>query len=35
MQYVANIYKYYLAYTMLSEQRDRRAQAIEAVKKRN
>ncbi len=35
VQYVANIYKYYLAYTMLSEQRDRRAQAIEAVKKRN
>jgi len=34
VQYVANIYKYYLAYTMLTEQRDRRQQAIEAVRKR-
>ena len=33
VQYVANIYKYYLAYTMLTEQRDKRQQALDAMKK--
>ena len=32
VQYVANIYKYYLAYTLLSEQRDRRDRARDALK---
>jgi membrane-bound lytic murein transglycosylase MltF len=34
VQYVANIYKYYLAYTMVAEQRDQRQKAIEATKKK-
>jgi membrane-bound lytic murein transglycosylase MltF len=33
VQYVANIYKYYLAYKMLTEQRDERLKAKQAVKK--
>jgi membrane-bound lytic murein transglycosylase MltF len=33
VQYVANIYKYYLAYTMLAEQRAERDRAKQAVKK--
>ena len=33
VQYVANIYKYYLAYKMLTEQRDQRRKAVEAAKK--
>ena len=32
LQYVSNIYKYYLAYTLVAEQRARRAQAIERTK---
>jgi membrane-bound lytic murein transglycosylase MltF len=33
VQYVANIYKYYLAYTMLTERRDERKKAVETLKK--
>jgi hypothetical protein len=32
LQYVSNIYKYYLAYTLVAEQRARREQAIERTK---
>jgi membrane-bound lytic murein transglycosylase MltF len=32
VQYVSNIYKYYLAYTLIAEQRARRQQAIEGAK---
>jgi membrane-bound lytic murein transglycosylase MltF len=33
LQYVSNIYKYYLAYTLVAEQRARREQAIERAKR--
>ena len=33
LQYVSNIYKYYLAYTLVAEQRARREQAIERTKR--
>jgi len=33
VQYVSNIYKYYIAYTLIAEQRARRQQAMEAAKK--
>jgi len=33
VQYVSNIYKYYLAYTLIAEQQERRQQAIEGTKK--
>jgi membrane-bound lytic murein transglycosylase MltF len=33
VQYVSNIYKYYLAYKMVMEQREEREKAKEAVKK--
>jgi len=35
VSYVSNIYKYYVAYTMLSEQAEERRKALEAVKKPN
>ena len=34
LQYVSNIYKYYLAYTLIAEQRARRERAIEGTKQR-
>jgi membrane-bound lytic murein transglycosylase MltF len=33
VQYVSNIYKYYIAYTLIAEQRARRQQAIEGAKR--
>jgi hypothetical protein len=33
VQYVSNIYKYYLAYKMVAEQREEREKAKEGVKK--
>jgi membrane-bound lytic murein transglycosylase MltF len=32
VQYVSNIYKYYIAYTLIAEQRARRQRAIEGAK---